>query len=717
MVASRSLTDRIRRAVELAGITQSYIAKSLGISQPAVGQWLTGKKEPTEENLADLAKVTGVRLEWLSEGISPMRAVNPEQDRKDYSERTGWDFRLAPKDGGRDFGNANVWSFDPSLEVLVREVLQNTRDAALSPEKKVDVIFRIVTLADSDLADFKKALKWKLLVEHFEACKFGTQKFNTLIRDGLEQLEAKDELVILLIEDSGTAGLTGPERDKGNFMALCRNNLDSNKEGGAGAGGAFGLGKAVLWRASRLSTVLFCSNLAAPEGGKVTDRIFGRCELAWHQTSATDAFAGPGWFGSTAENGCAESYWENQTLAGDLFLGREGAGSGTTACILGFHDASADSQGKPLVLAQDIVKAAATNFYPALVADKLGVRVEVYDSGKEYRAGKPAFSKAVNPVEFVPSAVRMLQAYREDQTVDAFTDAEKEVVCREIVLTVPKRMREPNKHGEQEHRAILLIATADDDWQEAKHEKTNHMAYFRGPGMIVKSKSLAGICLGARPFHALLLCGRAAEFMTNDSGRAIQTGDNAAETFLRTAEPPSHNDWLMTPDLKSVYAIGCKTKLEKFLQEATNEVRRLVQPQPKDTGDGPDALKDLFRIGSDPSPKPEQPRVVSQHGRPDDANRWSVRATVRLKPRKTKLRLTPAVYFLAETGKGKPVEWLTLEAEKGCELDGLHLIVPPNTREIRFSGITDPSSHPIPAADSCVMVDIKKTLEVKEAQA
>lgn len=93
MVASRSLTDRIRRAVELAGITQSYIAKSLGISQPAVGQWLTGKKEPTEENLADLAKVTGVRLEWLSEGISPMRAVNPEQDRKDYSaSRAGRSF-------------------------------------------------------------------------------------------------------------------------------------------------------------------------------------------------------------------------------------------------------------------------------------------------------------------------------------------------------------------------------------------------------------------------------------------------------------------------------------------------------------------------------------------------------------------------------------------------------------------------------------------------
>ncbi len=709
-----SVAERLRRAVDQAKITQGNIAEALGASQPAVSQWLSGKKDPTPDNLAVLAKFLKVRLEWLADGIAPMRSVDLLQDRKEYLAAAGWDFRDAPKDGGRDFGNSNVWSFDPSLEVLVREVLQNTRDAAHSPDKKVEVIFRIVTLANSDLADFQKALKWKKLVEHFEACKSGTQKFNTLLRDGLEQLADKDELVLLLIEDSGTTGLTGPERDKGNFMALCRNNLDSNKDGGAGAGGAFGLGKAVLWRASRLSTVLFCSHLAVPEEGKATDRIFGRCELAWHQT-VTKPYAGPGWFGRIDDADCAESYWENSTLASDLYLNREG--SGTTACILGFHDASADVQGKPINLAQNIVKAAATNFFPALVADKLGVRVEVYDSGQEYRDRKPAFSKSVNPAEFVPASVRMLQAYREEQTVEAFGDSVHDVVAREIILTVPKRMREPNKHAEQEHRAILLVAPADVDGPEIKTEKPNHMAQFRSPGMIVKSKSLAGICLGVRPFHALLLCGRAAEFAGIGAGRSSQSGDIHAETFLRTAEPPSHNDWLATPDLKAVYAHGCISKLKKFIDDAVAEVRKLVQPQPKDTGDGPDSLKDLFRIGSEPTPKSEQPRVVRQEGRPDAENRWNVRATVRLKPRKTSLKLTPAVYFLAETGNGKPVDWLSLEAEKGCEVQGFHLIVPPDTREVRFTGITDPKSHPIPAADSCVVVDVKKVSNLKEVPA
>jgi hypothetical protein len=87
-----------------------------------------------------------------------------------------------------------------------------------------------------------------------------------------------------------------------------------------------------------------------------------------------------------------------------------------------------------------------------------------------------------------------------------------------------------------------------------------------------------------------------------------------------------------------------------------------------------------------------------------------------MKARKKELKLSPAVYFLAETGTGTPVRWKSLKAEKGCEVRGSSLLIPPDTREVRFSGVTDPDSHPIPAADSCVLVDIKKVVEVKEAK-
>jgi transcriptional regulator with XRE-family HTH domain len=705
------LAERLKKALKDADMTQGNIASLIGTSQPAVSQWLTGKKEPTPENLADIARHLRVRTEWLTSGIPPMKVTDPESDRAEYFSDAGWGFRRAPDDGGRDYGNSNVWSFDPGLDVLVREVLQNTKDAALSADKKVEVTFRIITLTGMDLNEFREAMKWDDLRPHLDDSKDGKQKFNTLLRDGLDQLDKRDELLLLTIEDTGTTGLTGPERGDGHFTALCRNNLDSNKEGAGGAGGAFGLGKAVLWRASRLSTVLFCSHLSKPEVGKTAYRVFGRCELAWHKTEDTP-YAGPGWFGRTDSQGNADSYWENKTLAEALYLDREGVG--TTTCVIGFHDASADTDRKPVELAQELARAAAENFFPALVANKLGVRVEVYDSGQQYKDRKPAFSQAVNPEAYVPASVRMLRAYWEDTAVEQFGETKDEVATREVTLTVPKRIEDP-KHPEQEHKAVLLVTAADEEVPSTGFERPNQLAMFRGPGMVVQVKSLAGLCLGARPFHALLLCGRAPEFVAPGISRATPQSDLAAETFLRTAEPPSHNQWTATPDLKSVYARGCKTRLEAFLKAAADGVRELVKPAPKETGDGPNSLKELFRIGSEPAARPERSRVIEQRGDVDGEGRWRVSARVRLKARKTWQRLTPAVYFLAETGSGTPVSWESLRAEKGCDVSGLTLLVPPDTREIRFAGLTDPKSHPIPAGNSCAVVDIRKLTEVKES--
>jgi RNA polymerase primary sigma factor len=313
----------------------------------------------------------------------------------------------------------------------------------------------------------------------------------------------------------------------------------------------------------------------------------------------------------------------------------------------------------------------------------------------------------------------MLKAYREDRTVGALGEDKNEVAAKEVVLAVPKRSTEP-KHAEQEHKAVLLLTPADEDAEPGDAKKQNHLAMFRGHGMVVQNKSLAGACLGARPFHALLLCGRASEFVAPDVARSNSHADQAAEMFLRTAEPPAHNQWTATPDLKAVYARGCVGRLDTFLKAAAEAVRELVKPTPKDTGDGPNSLKELFRIGAEPAPT-ERPRVVEQkaevEGEGHDA-RWRVTiARVRLKARRSTMKLTPAVYFLAETGTGSPVKWASLKAEKGCEVSGQSLIVPPDTREVRFSGETDPTSHPIPARDSCIVVDIKKLVPVKEGKA
>ncbi len=49
----------------LAGRTQKEIAEALGVHQPAVSRWLSGRVIPRPETLAHLAEVMGVSAESL----------------------------------------------------------------------------------------------------------------------------------------------------------------------------------------------------------------------------------------------------------------------------------------------------------------------------------------------------------------------------------------------------------------------------------------------------------------------------------------------------------------------------------------------------------------------------------------------------------------------------------------------------------------------------
>jgi transcriptional regulator with XRE-family HTH domain len=696
----------LRRTMVASNITQGELAQRLGISQPAVSQWCSGKKLPNDENFSFLAEILKVEVDWLQKGIGRMKTLDERAERRDYQDAATWGFRNAPPDGGKDYGNANVWSFDPGLEALVREVLQNARDAGLGAHQPVQVVFRIIRLVGEDLRDFQNALQWDALRIHLEASIENGQKLGTLIKDGLREIEDRKELLLLTIEDSGTTGLLGPEKEDGKFSALCRNNLDSKKDDSGTKGGAFGLGKAVLWRASRLSTVLFCSNLTRPnDEGQSLFRLLGRCDLPWHKIG-DGQFAGPGWFGkkNPDDDDDAISFWENETLAKDLYLYREA--SGTTACVVGFHDASADQERKPMELAQELVRAAASHFFPALAFGTLKVSVEVYENRRQYADKQPGFSQGVNVEEMKPHYCRMLRAFREGLNVDQLGEQDEVVACK-VVLELP-RVKGSKRGGELEHEAILLLAAAGED---GSSEDVNHLAMFRGPGMVIESLQLAGICLGARPFFAMLMCGKAPLAAADHPGRNAPA-DAEAEEFLRSAEPPSHHKWMATTELKSLYALGCKKKLDDFIRRSKEAVRDLVKPVPKDLGDGPQSLKELFRIGSEPIPT-ERPRISHQVGQVDEAGRWEVEARIRLKARKTGLRISPAVLFMPETGNGQPVRWETLEPVSNCSCEGHDLIVPPNTREVRFRGRTDPSDHPVPAHESCIVVDLRKVIVVK----
>src|SRR5512134_1576984 len=65
----KSVRERIRLAMQRAGVTQGQVAEACGVSGPAVNQWLTGKTKNVDPRyLADVAACTNASLDWLMTG-------------------------------------------------------------------------------------------------------------------------------------------------------------------------------------------------------------------------------------------------------------------------------------------------------------------------------------------------------------------------------------------------------------------------------------------------------------------------------------------------------------------------------------------------------------------------------------------------------------------------------------------------------------------------
>ena len=59
---------RIREARKIRGYNQQWLAEQVGVSQPSVSDWESGRNDPTMDNLAMAARVLNVHIEWLATG-------------------------------------------------------------------------------------------------------------------------------------------------------------------------------------------------------------------------------------------------------------------------------------------------------------------------------------------------------------------------------------------------------------------------------------------------------------------------------------------------------------------------------------------------------------------------------------------------------------------------------------------------------------------------
>jgi len=57
--------ERLRQYLDDESVSQTELARRLGVKQPTVWEWLNGESSPSAENLQKLSRVTGVSIDEL----------------------------------------------------------------------------------------------------------------------------------------------------------------------------------------------------------------------------------------------------------------------------------------------------------------------------------------------------------------------------------------------------------------------------------------------------------------------------------------------------------------------------------------------------------------------------------------------------------------------------------------------------------------------------
>ena len=616
----------------------------------------------------------------------PARSRYPSRVPPSKPTPNGWCFDPVPPSGARQGGDPAQFVFEPDLSALVRESLQNSNDQLATGNDQVAVTLREVRLSGARLKHLQSTFDWPTLRSHVAAVDVARDRF----RAGLEMMSGKS-VAGLWIEDRGTTGLVGEETGSGNFAALCRDRLFSEKQR-AEAGGSFGLGKAVLWRFSNISTVAFYSRIAeGPHANR--ERFIVKTSLPYHATAAGKEHAGDGWFGRierTPGGERAVSLWDRDARQAASKLGArpfDANESGTSILILGFDDPTAD--GTDGGIEGRLRTEARRSFWPALSRARLSVSVAGSSIGLEG-----------DTVEARLSA--MLRSYDRYGEVSTLSSPDQVAVER---ITAKLPAAHNGEHGAVEAVADVVIQLARED-----EEDVGFMWCFRRPGMIIERRDLRQISLSARPFRALLICGEAV--------RDEPPYQTELEVFLRTAEPPAHDRWVRTPRLKERYKAGWKVGLQRLMSAADEAVRKHVAIVADANEGGPDRLRRLFKVGTVGGGRAESEFHFRDLRAKIVEGSWYFHAKVLPNlPTKSAWKTIVDVEFPEERGRSSARGTLARVEVEGADhelVEGrAHIDAPPGTDYVEIRGCTDPQRHPVAVDEAAIELVIRSHAEVR----
>jgi hypothetical protein len=608
-----------------------------------------------------------------------------------------WIFDPVPPSGALSGGDPKSYLFSPDIDSLVREVVQNSTDQQVGAAP-VKVTFTLHELADKDRERFLEAVEWSRLSQHLQGVAESASLINGRVQEALKEIDG-GRLLVLRIEDSGTRGLTGPEDGtQGNFAALCKHVLVTSDDKVA-KGGSYGLGKAVLWRFSSLETVIFGSRFHT-EDGTIDHRVFGRTELPYHDAEGAQ-WAGPGWFGlpdRTANGRRAVSVRGSAAVEREkaLFLDRdEQAGTGTTALVVGFSEPACEQPRPVAEVVKEIVQSAAKWFWPRLADGTLLVQA------RGFVGGDLVIEESAVPLMADPGFVAATYL---DATGDTALNP-GDVAERPLEFRVP-RLKSDATGGEIEGRVLLRLSRVDDDGGN----DTSSVALVRGAGMVVKHHRVPGVPLQGGGYRAVLLAG---------TRHGSDPSDAAIEEFLRSAEPPEHDQWVHhTNALRSRYRPGAKARLDELWSKIRLAVMEMTSSKPGGTETGPALLSKYFQLGGKSGSTTQKHRFLVQFGRMSfDGATWTVEGQAKRTNGDKAWHLDVDAKLAGESTK-VPLQILNASsAEARIKLDAkrelVRLEADPGTSMVRFTIVAEPYPHDAALAlESTLRVDARPFEEV-----
>lgn len=415
----------------------------------------------------------------------------------------GWRFPSNDNGEDDDLNNPGIESFkNTPLNSLAREICQNSLDAKnKSNDAPVEIHF---TSCEVDPSQFPELEDYKRILEACKAYRPDSRKFQEFFDRALATING-GKIPCLMISDYNTSGLMGVGEIKGtDWYKLTKAVGSSDKTGGLGS---FGIGKFAPYANSDLRTVFYSTKNLDDEYG-----FQGVSRLVTHELDGV-VTRGTGYFGIRDRN---RPIQERSGIPD--FIRREKYG--TNILIVGFKEVD-DWES-------EIVSAVITNFFYALMTDKLIVK-----------AGNKVINKAN-----LAGIVQKLKDEKKDNYTAAYYEA----------LTSPDSKEFINPDFEGMGKISLKVLVSKD--------YPKRVAMVRGSGMKIFDKG---------------------NFITPLRFAGVfDAGGEAINQYLKSLENPQHDAFLKA---RSDDPVRAEKILGKLYSWINSQVKSIAEQQASEEAD------------------------------------------------------------------------------------------------------------------------------------